>query len=126
MILIFCLDIESLLRSWPDGDYSLPMSKYGCNDFDTNSWKYGYLNISFEQKVELNELNIGAVGWNSSLFILGPFGSYSYQMNFCTKVSGMTTSDKIKKTWPQGRYSIFGSWKGCPSGKLFCCKDKCT
>ena len=108
---------ESTLRSWPDGDYSLPMSVYGCNELDSTGWKYGYMNMSFKDKVEIRELhNVDVKSSNASL-LLDPMGLYSYQLNFCTRVPNQATT--TEKAWPQGRYSIFGSYDGCPYG-MFC------
>ena len=97
------------------------MSIYGCPEPDMNGWKYGYINISFVQRADLYERHLGIVGWNHSfLMLLGPYGPYSYQLNFCTRVSG---NGNILETdtpmWPPGQYSMYGTAAGCPQGKYY-------
>lgn len=105
---------------WPDGDYALPMSIYGCPEPGRGDWNYGYMNISFSQRADLYERHLGLVGWNQSfLMLVGPYGPYSYQLNFCTKSSGAgNSSDPDIARWPSGHYSIYGTNNGCPIGEL--------
>ena len=105
---------------WPDGDYALPMSIYGCPELGSSDWKYGYMNISFSHKVDLYERKLGLVGWNHSfLMLLGPYGPYSYQLNFCTKSSGgENSSDSDATRWPAGQYSIYKTNNRCPTGEF--------
>ena len=63
-------------RSWPAGDYSIPMSIYGCPDPDVNTWEYGYINISFKNPIMVE----------TSPYVMGPFGVDVYQTTFCTMV----------------------------------------
>ena len=50
-------------------------------------------------------------------YTLGPFGRFSYQMNFCTKLGSQNESVTPDKTteWPVGTYAIFGI-SFCPRG----------
>ena len=120
--------IDMLLGSyrWPDGDYAMPMSTYGCPDPDINEWKYGYMNISFWHGFELSVPSIGALGWSASngslkLFeLLGPYGSHSIQLNFCGRFSGngsISGNGSDQTLWPTGMYGIYGTEQNCPTGK---------
>ena len=97
----------------------LPKSVYGCPDPYTDSWYYGYMNITFKQTIQLSESSLGKIGWNGTdlelLELLGPYGQHSIQLNFC----GHPDSGDINETeWPSGRYGIYGTMQKCPSGKL--------
>ena len=48
--------------NWPDGNYALPMSVYGCPEPDMEGWGYGYMNISFRHHTDLYERHLGQVG----------------------------------------------------------------
>ena len=104
---------------WPGGNYALPMSVYGCPEPDMASWKYGYINISFTERTDLYEKTLGSIGWNHSfLMLLGPYGPYSYQLNFCTKdPASSTIAATDTPMWPPGKYSIYGTAAGCPEGR---------
>ena len=103
--------------TWPDGDYSIPMSVYGCGDMEENQWLTGYLNISFKYPISLHKTSGGETDKRTSSVILGPHGRYSYQLNFCTKIVGNKTQNPGRLSlWPPGDYSIFGSRRGCPDG----------
>ena len=123
LIPIYLIDMLLASYRWPDGDYAIPMSTYGCPDPDINEWKYGYMNISFWQGFELSGPSIGALGWSASngslkLFeLLGPYGSHSIQLNFCGRVSGNGSDQTL---WPTGKYGIYGTEQNCPSGKTRC------
>ena len=112
---------------WPDGNYALPMSVYGCPEPDMASWKYGYINISFTERTDLYEKTLGSIGWNHSfLMLLGPYGPYSYQLNFCMKdPASSTIASTDTPMWPPGKYSIIGTAAGCPEGRdiLILCRQ---
>ena len=116
------------LYRWPDGDYALPLSTFGCPNQAINAWKYGYMNISFWQEFELFVPTIGTLGWSASkgslqLFeLLGPYGSHSIQLNFCGRVSGNGSDQTL---WPTGEYGIYGTERNCPSGKITLCNIAC-
>ena len=104
---------------WPDGEFAVPMSTLGCPDPTVNTWRYGYMNISFKDETDLFEMSVGRVGWNGSrmnpIELVGPYGSHSIQLNFCYKFEEEATS---KQEWPPGGYSLYGSGDGCPSGDV--------
>ena len=104
---------------WPHGDYAIPMSVYGCPDPDRTEWKQGYMNISFQQRTELFEMELGRISWHdASLDLLGPYGPYSFQLNFCHKANDAGNgTDADKRAWPSGQYYIYGTKSGCPQGK---------
>lgn len=103
---------------WPDGDYALPMSVFGCPDPDTNNWQYGYINITFKLTIDLFETSLGRIGNNETdlnfLELLGPYGPHSIQLNFCTHEK----KDYDETGWPSGQYGVHGTHNGCPTGKL--------
>ena len=103
---------------WPDGDYALPMSVYGCPDTNVNKWNYGYMNISIKDNIELFETSIGQVlgngpDWNL-LELYGPYGLHSIQLNFCTKVNSGNEYNVAE--WPSGQYGVYATQSPCPSG----------
>lgn len=103
---------------WPDGDYALPMSIYGCNDPDFDQWQYGYVNISFVEPVLMFEEHKGQIDMRQPSLLLGPYGRHSLQLNFCSKVShNVNTHEQVYPEWPPGQYAVYGSEKGCPEGK---------
>ena len=103
--------------AWPEGDYSIPMSVYGCGDMTQNQWSTGYLNISFKYPVTLHSSRSGETDIRMPSMLLGPHGHHSYQLNFCTKVLGSATQSVSRlSVWPPGNYSIFCSRRGCPAG----------
>ena len=97
------------------------MSVYGCPDSSANDWKYGYLNITFNNTLTLFEHYLGSVGRNQSelslIELLGPYGPYSIQLNFCGRVKGR---DNNVAVWPSGQYGIYGTNpnQSCPLGKV--------
>ena len=104
---------------WPDGDYSIPMSVYGCGNMAENQWLTGYLNISFKYPVIWQSSRNADNNRRPPSLLLGPHGQFSYQLNFCTKHLNRTAKipDPLS-AWPRGNYSIFGSRRGCPAGSL--------
>ena len=75
-------------RRWPPGDYSLPISRYGCPDPDVNDWKYGYINITIEYPSERS----------FSDYLMGPFGEKSCQLTFCTMTLSNNPYDQVTGT----------------------------
>ena len=105
---------------WPPGYYALPLSVYGCPASVNNNWGLGYVNISFKHEIRLYENQLGIVGWNAAFLLQsGPYGPYSYQMNFCTMSSNTSA---VSTRWPVGRYSIFSAdrvRRTCPEGNYY-------
>ena len=114
---LYCSILDTLFVPWPEGDYALPMSIYGCSYGDTTNWKYGYMNISFEWPTHIYTKKAGRHWKSQPSFLLGPYGSHSLQINFCTRVHGVVSSTgNTKQRWPLGQYSIYGTEAGCPGG----------
>ena len=102
---------------WPPANYALPKSIYGCPDPSINNWHNGYMNISFKESIALSESYIGRIGWNevdlNVIELLGPYGSHSIQLNFCSK------RENGSFEWsPSGQYGVYGTVDGCPQGML--------
>ena len=100
---------------WPPGSYALPKSIYGCPAPSINNWHNGYMNISFKESIALLESYIGRLGWNevdlNVIELLGPYGSHSIQLNFCSK------RENGSFEWPpSGQYGVYGTEDGCPQG----------
>ena len=118
---ITCVFFPAIISpTWPEGDYSIPTSVYGCGDVETNKWLTGYLNISFKYPITWKMSSSREAYIRKLSMLLGPHGHHSYQLNFCTKVlGGRAQSASRLSVWPKGDYSIFGSRRGCPAGKAF-------
>lgn len=103
---------------WPEGNYALPTSIYGCNDPEFDQWQHGYINISFMEPVLLFERSKGHIHIETPSLLLGPYGPRSLQLNFCVKVSEEADPHaQVATEWPPGQYAVYGSEKGCPKGK---------
>ena len=108
----------TLRQNWPSGEYSLPMTIYGCNSPEVKQWSSAYINITFKHHVLVSNQETGKVGVKSPSLLAGPFGDRSYQMNFCVRESVSTVhSNQLDGRWPPGNYMVYGTEKGCPSGK---------
>ena len=107
-------------KRWPDENYALPMSVYGCPDRAVNDWKYGYINITFNSTITFFEHPRGPLGRNASDLslteLLGPYGPNSIQLNFC----GREKKEKNEEVfdWPSGQYGVYGTNpnQSCPAG----------
>ncbi|XP_045211160.2 uncharacterized protein LOC123562599 [Mercenaria mercenaria] len=105
---------------WPSGPYYLPMPKGGCPETKAQGWKIGYLNFTTERPFTTETFYNNVSNTMTSLFnitfeetnILGPFGLYNLQMNFCFK-SGDHTLTKTNR-WPNWEIEVFSSNEGCP------------
>ena len=101
------------------------MSIYGCPDQDLNNWDHGSYNITVSTDniyhlEGIDETN-SAFQWNiDDLILLGPFGEYTFQINFCTKVESADTrhvyeDDQGQRMyldldeWPRGEYGVFNA-----------------
>ena len=104
------------------------MSIYGCPDQDLNNWHHGSYNItvSTDNIYHLEGVNEtgSAFQWNiDDLFLLGPFGDYTFQINFCTKVESALEPETRYlyedgqgqqmylelAEWPRGEYGVFNA-----------------
>ena len=68
--------IAEALRQWPDGDYSIPMSIYGCPDQAINKWKHGSINMTFTYPITFNETTYRPIGETDQVSI-----SYAFAYN---------------------------------------------
>ena len=104
-------------RRWPDGNYAVLSSVYGCPDPDVNRWEHGYMNISFRDPHNLQQPALEDIMNHNSSMLLGPNSQNRIQLNFCGKITG---SDDFSTTaeWPRGKYSIYKTGDTCPSGKV--------
>ena len=96
------------------------MSIYGCPEQEINKWEHGYTNITYAYPNYLYEKNIGAVQQHHNLYTLGPFGRFSHQLNYCTKVTeNGSSSSPGGSEWPRGSYAIYkGFLSHCPDGMI--------
>ena len=116
---------EHAWRKWPNGNYAIPMSVYGCPDQNLNNWKHNFINITYSTSHMLKEATLGKVYLKDDLYTLGPFGSHNFQYNFCIKSDSLTNgetndvSDIIHETaeWPNGDYAILRMKGKCPDGE---------
>ena len=102
------------------------MSIYGCPDQELNNWSHGSYNItvSTDQTYDLEGVNEDGdvFRWKKSdLLLLGPFGGYTFQINFCTKYQTALEPETRYlyddghgqqmyldlAEWPRGEYGIF-------------------
>ena len=126
---LFCNIFTALLpSSWPDGPYILPMTKYGCPEPPQYGWTQGYINITSHEPLHMFMSKNNTNGWpiSEDINIIGPFGTNSFQLNFCMKLKqypNHSISDTINGSeamssdkWPDGNYSVFSVDKECPKG----------
>ena len=50
-------------------------------------------------------------------YTLGPYGRYTFQLNFCYKTKEHPHNGMTK--WPSGDYAVYGTQDGCPQSKLY-------
>ena len=127
----FIFNIGLELSQWPDGHYTIPMSKYGCPESEANGWRSGALSIvtmetvdiqksydSSQQSISLNQnneiqtFNNGNETQNTNL--LGPFWKNGFVLHFCTKTKHVSISNK--PDWPDVINMVYRSEDLCPVG----------
>ena len=109
---------ESSVRRWPTGNYAIPMSPYGCPIKPDDAWTQSSLNLTFgRDEIILSQINAKSMGHD---LYVGPYGSYSFQLNFCVKTAteAESTVATAEREWPPGDYAVFAMGEDCPSGKL--------
>ena len=131
IIFSFTVDFSSLgnsWRRWPQGKYSIPMSIYGCPDQELNNWSHGSYNITISTDYTYDLEGVNETGskflWDKSdLLLLGPFGTNTFQINFCTRDKSASAPDTKHlyedesgqriylelAEWPRGDYGIFNA-----------------
>ena len=120
MFVIIALQFYSELsvRRWPTGNYAIPMSPYGCPIKPDDAWTQSSLNLTFgRDEIILSQINAKSMGHD---LYVGPYGSYSFQLNFCVKTAteAESTVATAEREWPPGDYAVFAMGEDCPSGKL--------
>ena len=106
------------MRRWPTGNYAIPMSPYGCPIKPDDAWTQSSLNLTFgRDEIILSQINTKSMGHD---LYVGPYGSYSFQLNFCVKTAteAESTVATAEREWPPGDYAVFAMGDDCPSGKL--------
>ena len=112
---------------WPDGPYLLPRTKYGCPEPLQFGWKEGYINVTstvplymFGSQRSKSYLVNNVYNRYDGRDIIGPFGNYAFQLNFCMKIKNSTnqpTRSNISiNKWPMGNYSVYSAEDDCPKG----------
>ena len=51
--------------------------------------------------------------------LLGPYGPYSYQLNFCTRQESNGADNATAGHWPPGKFSVYATDEHCPPGECF-------
>lgn len=105
---------------WPNGEYAIPRSVYGCPDNELNNWKYGYMRLIFPHRYHLDrqqyEEGVGIP--QSQEYVLGLVGKNTFQMNFCAKIPEDAAGHIDSAEWPGGSYSIYQWATKCPEGRF--------
>ena len=94
------------------------MSPYGCPIKPDDAWTQSSLNLTFgRDEIILSQINAKSMGYD---LYVGPYGSYSFQLNFCVKTAteAESTVATAEREWPPGDYAVFAMGDDCPSGKL--------
>ena len=119
---------EFAWKQWPDGNYAIPMTVYGCPDQETNNWKHKrYGHLLMEQSIyKVDDTVTPSLRYD---FVnLGPFDDYEVRMNLCVKQPLKKQNDiynedsfeeRMLETaeWPPGNYAIYPKTNVCPKGK---------
>ena len=140
---LYRLLTETRPSTWPPGPYSLLMPRTGCPEPMAHGWQPGYINFTLKHPLTIQQTTYKPVPevdirndtdtfvnrnvsktivfprTFSGISILGPFGKYSFQINFCSKMPSKTNSESTD--WPTGMISHFGAIEGCPNSKLSKC-----
>ncbi|XP_033745945.1 uncharacterized protein LOC117331366 [Pecten maximus] len=99
--------------AWPAGQYSIPMSSFGCPEVDRFGWTYGFVNLTLPDSSR-SQL------WNDDdhmsvePHIMGPFHTHVKMINFCSKQNTMI-DDSEDRSWPIGDYCIYQAGDKCPT-----------
>ena len=114
-------------RQWPDGDYAIPMSVYGCSDQELNNWQHSQNHAVHYVKYAWGVNSKDIVTLKDDVLNLGPIGlnSNTFQVNYCVKHSTSNGQRMRDVEWPRGNYAIFPTNYVCPIGKhsrLLCTK----
>ncbi|MES9882724.1 MAG: hypothetical protein ABW185_17800, partial [Sedimenticola sp.] len=94
---------------------------HGCPESWVQGWRTGYLNLTAESPIFDPPPDNDAVGRERMtlaearmLPILGPYGEYTVQLNFCYKIGAH--HNNTSEAWLNGNYAIYGTGNGCPLG----------
>ncbi|XP_060577188.1 uncharacterized protein LOC132734465 [Ruditapes philippinarum] len=79
---------------WPPGPFAIPMSQYGCPEYENRGWTQSVLDMRIEKNKRAKQKKS--------------------QMKLCVKVRHDTELDT--ESWIPGRYSIYQIGEKCPPG----------
>ena len=119
---------EFAWKQWPDGDYAIPMSVYGCPDPESNEWKHKRYAVKLLAHSIYKVYDFVDLSLKNDFFNLGPFGFYQLKINVCVKQRSNTEryanrqtsfEDRLLETaeWPPGNYVVYPKDEVCPKGK---------
>ncbi|ELU12964.1 hypothetical protein CAPTEDRAFT_211476, partial [Capitella teleta] len=95
-----------VLSRWPEGDYALPLSAYGCPLIDDFTWLQGHVTFTNDD-----------VTWSPAFDLRGPLGPNEWTLGFCSKVEAMHLPEKLPQQpqWPLAAYCVYRIAHLCPS-----------
>ena len=133
-----CLGLQA--SEWPPGPFAIPRSKEGCPESAAFGWRQGYVKFTTTLPLTLvankTSMNILYNGMDNTIwkyqemldtkqpddffanYLLGPFGEFSFQINFCFKQMDHPLNAKTGG-WPSGDYSVYGMAMQCPQGMIY-------
>ena len=108
-IMLFYLNLERV--QWPEGNFALLSTIYGCPGSDPQYWLSGYLSIPSTFTSE------PVITWSSNVHLQGPYTSRQARLPFCIKDE--VFGNRRVHAWPRGTYCIIKVGDACPHGRSF-------
>ena len=111
------MNLLSDQSSWPEGDFAILSSVYGCPNTPVFEWKYIYM--TFKHKPGITGFNT----YSQQYHIQGAAKDHFVSLHFCLKYESKLAEGQNQTKWSEGNYCIFGINNGCPPGKLHICNN---
>jgi len=113
---------QGRMSLWPQGEYALPASMYGCPEMD---WELRYINLTLPSKsIDMFWRSSGTCyiydrgerfifNHTKDLHILGPYSERNIQLNFCVRGND-EVPNRISDL--RGNFCIYKMEGNCSSG----------
>ena len=98
-------------EEWPEGNFALPESVYGCPDSEHSDW------LRYSLTIQTTDQSWPNNTWSQTLKLRGPLADHLATVNFCVKSTQFGSARNAP--WPPGIYCLLDAGSGCLSGSLF-------